>query len=176
MQAFELAAARTELSPEELRAAAEKERVRLEERGEIDIIGDRQPARPPPFESLVGKYIDIRWRYWTVSENGKRKQLYIWCTGEVVEVADGTHNRTPKSKSPLPWGAVRVRWQADDDFEEQESYTWTILKPADWAREVHFGWRYAASEIGKDSSSVRHLEKRYRAVVILFSTNELVTP
>merc|ERR1711924_361289 len=41
-----------------------------------------------PFQELVGKEIEIRWRYWTKATDGKRqrKQGFIWCTGQVVEV------------------------------------------------------------------------------------------
>ena len=37
----------------------------------------------------------------------------------------------------------------DEEYEEEESYTWTILKPADFNKEVHLGWMYAKSELAK---------------------------
>ena len=66
----------------------------------------------------------------------------------VVEVADG--KTTKKSKgcaSPLEWGAVRIKWPEDTEFEEAERYTWTVLKPDDFNQEVHLGWRYSADEL-----------------------------
>ena len=76
--AQELASAKVELSSDELRAAAERERARLEgPAGEIDGIGDSQGVgadSAPGFETLVGKTIEVRWRYHTV-ENGHRKQV-----------------------------------------------------------------------------------------------------
>ena len=95
----------------------------------------------------MGKKIELRWRYYTV-EGGKRKAVYIWCSGEVVEVADGkTTKRSAKCKSPLPWGAVRIKWSEDQEFDEAESFVWSVLKPADWNRDVHLGWRFDASEL-----------------------------
>ena len=146
-QAIELAGQRLKLSDAELRVAAERERARLEASGEIDHVGDRQPTHAPSFESLVGKMLEVRWRYYTV-ENGQRKQVYIWCSGEVVEVADGkSTKKSARCKSPLPWGAVRIRWPADVDYDEPESFTWTVLKPCDWNKDVHLGWRFDASEL-----------------------------
>ena len=75
-QADELSSQRVELSAEELREAARRERVRLEEAGEIDRVGDslgKGADAAPAFDSLVGKTIEVRWRYWE-TEDGKRKQ------------------------------------------------------------------------------------------------------
>ena len=44
-----------------------------------------------------------------------------------------------KCKGALPWGAVRIRWAADAEFEEAETFVWSVLKPADWNQEVHLG-------------------------------------
>ena len=68
----------------------------------------------------------------------------------VVEVADGkTTKKSKKCASPLEWGAVRIKWPADSDYEEAESYSWTVLKPADFRNEVHLGWRYSADELSR---------------------------
>jgi len=150
-QAEELAQQHTELSPEQLQEAAERERERLEERGEISRVEDLQGDEAPSFDSLIGKEIDIRWRYWVKDASRKSGRLsqYIWCTGRVVEVADGRQKKSAKCKSPLPWGAVRIRWPEDAEYGERESYVWSVLKPAHFNCEVHLGWRYAASELEK---------------------------
>ena len=89
-------------SSDELRAAARRERLRLEAVGEIDSVADAQLSqKAPAFGDLLGRYIEVRWRYWDVGDDGKRKSVYIWCEGEVVEVADGTKKRTPQCKAPL---------------------------------------------------------------------------
>ena len=62
-QAEELAQKHTELSPEQLREAAEQEQELLEERGEISRDEDLQGGVAPSFESLLDKEIDVRWRY-----------------------------------------------------------------------------------------------------------------
>ena len=74
----ELASHREELSADELRERAEQARERLEAAGEIDTVEDQQGVgadAAPTFDSLVGKTIEIRWRYWS-NENGKRKQVH----------------------------------------------------------------------------------------------------
>ena len=62
---------------EELRERAERARERLEAAGEIDALEDRQGVgadAAPAFDTLQGKTIEVRWRYWSV-ENGKRQQV-----------------------------------------------------------------------------------------------------
>ena len=77
-QAKELAAQRVEMTSDELRAAAERERIRLEAPGEIDIVGDRLGVgadAAPSFDTLLGKTVEVRWRYWA-KEDGKKKQAH----------------------------------------------------------------------------------------------------
>lgn len=71
----------------------------------------------------------------------------MWCEGTVVEVADGSIRKSKRSKDALPAGAVRIRWPADNDFDESETYQWSILNPSDWNQEVHLGWRWPESEL-----------------------------
>ena len=52
-------------------------------------------------------------------------------------------------RKTLPWGAVRIKWEADSEFDEDESLTWSILKAEDWNKEVCLGWRYSAAELKK---------------------------
>ena len=97
---------------------------------------------------------------------GGRRSEYIWCVGTVVEVADGrTTKKSSKCKSPLPWGAVRIRWPEDAEFAEKESYVWSVLKPDDFAKERHLSWRYSKAQLVK--LQVERLEseaaKRQRA-------------
>ena len=76
--------------------------------------------------------------------------MYIWCVGEVVKVADGKTKRSAQCKTSLPWGAVRIRWPHDATTRgEGETFLWSVLKPADFAKERHLGWRYAASALEK---------------------------
>jgi hypothetical protein len=84
-QADSLSDERTELTSEELRAAAVKRRQELEAAGEIDWVGDRQPDKEdvPLDNSLVGTKLEVRWRY---RHKVTGKPVYIWVTGEVVQV------------------------------------------------------------------------------------------
>ena len=78
----------------------------------------------------------------------------------VVEVADGKVKRTPQCQSPLPWGAVRIRWPQDADYAEGETFVWSVLKPADFNKERHLGWRYAASTLQKLPRATGKRQKR----------------
>jgi hypothetical protein len=151
-QAEALAEQRPELTDDELRAKAKLERTRLEAAGEICAIGDEQPKNAPSFSSLLGRQLEIRWRYYVkdASRKSGRRSEYIWCTGTVVEVADGkVTKKSSRCSSPLPWGAVRIEWPADADHEEGQTFVWSVLKPAHFRKEVHLGWRYAEAELVK---------------------------
>ena len=50
----------------------------------------------------------------------------------------------------MRWGAVRIRWPEDKSRDEPESFVWSVLKPADWNREVHLGWRFDAAQLAKE--------------------------
>lgn len=87
-QAELLSNQRLSLSREQMLEAAEKERRRLEACGELDTVGDRQPSTPPPLtQELVGRKLEIHWRYWRRAlpgEKGKKKQVQSIC--EAVRV------------------------------------------------------------------------------------------
>ena len=85
--------------------------------------------------------------------------------GTVVEVADGrTVKSSKKAKSPLPWGAVRIRWPEDSEYGEKESYVWSVLKPDDFTTEHHLGWRYSQAELARlrAEGSLPPAQKRQR--------------
>lgn len=162
VQAEQLAHQRLSLSEEELLAAAERERERQEACGELDTVGDRQPSKAPPLdESLIGRKVEIHWRYWrptTEAEQSKakgkrkapqKKQVFIWCEGTIEEVSDGTIRQSKRHEDALPAGAVRIRWPADADHAEKETLVWSILNPEDWCKPVHLGWRWAPSELAR---------------------------
>jgi hypothetical protein len=94
------------------------------------------------------------------SRKSGRHSQYIWCTGRVVEVADGIKKKSPQCKSPLPWGAVRIRWPQDVEYGERETYVWSVLKLADCNQEQHLGGRYAASELKKQRQAAGKRARR----------------
>lgn len=87
VQATKLSDDRVHVSREELLSAAQNRRRELEDAGEIDWVSDRQPyptgQGPTPDHQMVGKRVEIRWRYRHV-ETGE--PVYIWCEGEVTKV------------------------------------------------------------------------------------------
>ena len=44
---------------------------------------------------------------------------------------------------------MRIKWPADQDRDEPESYAWAVLHPDNWRKETNLGWRVAASELAK---------------------------
>eukprot|EP00325_Prymnesiales_sp_UTEX-LB-985_P018516 CAMPEP_0174751734 /NCGR_PEP_ID=MMETSP1094-20130205/100470_1 /TAXON_ID=156173 /ORGANISM="Chrysochromulina brevifilum, Strain UTEX LB 985" /LENGTH=333 /DNA_ID=CAMNT_0015957267 /DNA_START=1 /DNA_END=1001 /DNA_ORIENTATION=+ len=81
--------------------------------GVIDWVQDRQQKEGtvPLDDSLVGAMLEVRWRY---RHKVTGKPIYIWCTGEVLQVADGgTTKKSQRCKNVLPLGAVRIKWPAD---------------------------------------------------------------
>ena len=80
------------------------ERQRLVDAGELDEVADMQEDDAPPCDdSLVGSWLEIRWRYWDKvtdpKDKRKKKAVDIWCQGEVIGIANGT---TDKEKSDKP--------------------------------------------------------------------------
>ena len=55
----------------------------------------------------------------------------------------------PRCKRILNAGAVCIKWPADEDFEEAESYTWSILTKDNWNKEAVLGWRYTKAQLAK---------------------------
>ena len=164
VQAEEIGESIIDLSPEELLALAEAQRVTLEVTGELDRVADQQPKKPPKrnSESIVSTMLEVCWRYWRPpteeekAKGDKRKRIAvkIWCECEVVAVANGSSDKeAPGSKNVLAKGALRVRWPEDVERKEKESYSWHMFQDEDWYgesnKEAHLSWRYAASELRK---------------------------
>ena len=168
LQADALAGKVKTLPAAELLERAQRERARLETMGELDTVGDLQPERPPPCDdALVGTLLEIRWRYWAPDTDPttkrKKKAIDIWCEGEVVQVANGTTDTEgPRCKKLLRAGAVRIKWKADADFEEEETYTWSILTESNWNCEAVLGWRYTEAELRKRRENGGPPKKRPR--------------
>ena len=156
-QAVELAGRVKELPVDELLARAVKERERLERTGVLDRTGDVMPKHAPPCDaSLIGKELEIRWRYWRPTEEGERgqkKAVDIWVDGTVVQIANDTTDKgSPQLRVPKKWqgtNAVCIKWPADIDREQAEMYTWSLLIPDTWNKEVKMGWRYTAAQLAK---------------------------
>lgn len=72
------------------------------------------------------------------------------------QAADGrTDKKSTRCKKILPAGALRIKWEADADYDEDESYVWSILSPRTFNRDVHLGWRFAASELKRMDRDAR---------------------
>ena len=132
-------------STEELRIKAEAARERRIEAGISDPVENMQPVKNPPFDqSLVGKWLEVRWKY---KNKDTGEPEYIWSTGKVTRVADGlTDKKSAKAQKILPAGALLWAWEADPDFEEAAGEQWLVLLPDKWNRQVHYGWRYDPRE------------------------------
>ncbi|KAL1495338.1 hypothetical protein AB1Y20_016708 [Prymnesium parvum] len=64
------------------------------------------------------------------------------------QIADGEKDKqSARCKKLLPAGALRICWPEDTEFDESETYVWTILKPTAFNKDIHLGWRFAACEL-----------------------------
>lgn len=78
-----------------------------------------------------------------------------------VQVADGeTDKKSARCKKILPAGAVRIRWPADVEYDEDETFVWSILNPASFNKDVHMGWRFAATELKRIEDASVQTSKR----------------
>eukprot|EP00965_Chrysotila_dentata_P152655 5045258-Pleurochrysis_carterae.AAC.2 len=74
----------------------------------------------------------------------------MWCEGEVVSVADGkSDKRSKRARTLLPAGAIQFKWPADKERNEPELYTWTILHPQMWNKDVQNAWCWAPSGLAR---------------------------
>lgn len=106
----------------------------------------------PAFDqSLVGKQIEVLWKY--VDAETQQPHL-IWASGRVARVADGlTDKRSARARNLLPAGAVLWQWDADPEFDERAGEKWLVLLPSKWNSQVLYGWRYDAREFGAECAS-----------------------
>ena len=165
----------------ELLERARAERQRLGDAGEIDEVEDNQPSEAPPCDdSLPGAGLEVRWRYWVpvtdeeraAGDKRKKKAVDIWCECEAVQIANGKtdtgrlnvmqQEMPAKCKNLLNAGAVRLKWPADADRDEEESFTWCILTKSNWNAEAVLGWRFSAAELRKRAEAQRDGGKRRR--------------
>ena len=132
-------------SMDELKLKADAATQRRVAAGITDDVENLQPQRPAFDQELVGKWLEVRWRY-TDAETGE--YVYIWTPGRVVRVADGLcDKRSKQGKKLLPAGAVLWGWEADDEFKEQAGEQWLTLLPAKYNQQVWYGWRYDPREL-----------------------------
>ena len=73
---------------------------------------------------------------WLFVHTGVHLMLLRDCGGGRWQDYEEKSNRC---KSPLPWGALHVKWPEDTEREEAKSFAWVVLKPADFNRDVHLG-------------------------------------
>eukprot|EP00965_Chrysotila_dentata_P253548 6211298-Pleurochrysis_carterae.AAC.1 len=160
-----------EVDAAQLRLAANAAREAADKELAGDSLQDQQPSEPPALDArLVGRKLEVRWRYiltpspatsaTTPTRTHDPTHTYMWCEGEVVSVADGTTDKkTERARTLLPAGALKFKWPADEEREEPESFTWSILHPQKWNRDVQNAWRWAPSELQRTTD--RHPSLSY---------------
>jgi len=139
---------KTLFSTEELRRKSDEAMQRRVADGTADDVEALQPPKDqaPAFDQdLVGKWIEVRWRY-TDKDTGE--YIYIWSPGKVVRVADGLTDKTTKmGKKLLPAGAVLWAWEADAEFDEEPGEKWLTLRKDKFNEQVWYGWRLDPREL-----------------------------
>ena len=137
---------KTLFSTEELQRKSDEAMQRRVADGTADDVEAVQPSEAPAFDhNLVGKWIEVRWRY-TDKDTGK--YIYIWSPGKVVRVADGlADTRTKQGKKLLPAGALLWAWEADPAFDEETGEMWLTLLKDKFNKQVWYGWRLDPREL-----------------------------
>ena len=70
----------------------------------------------------------------------------------MLQVANGTTDKAgPRCRKLLHAGAVRIKWPADSDYQEKESYSWHVLEEHRWRAQKRLGWRFSVSELKKQA-------------------------
>ena len=139
-------AAKAIFSVEEVRLAAEAEQHRRDDALIDDPVQRKQQKDAPLLDdSLVGKRLEINWRYYHTET---RQPLLMWCWGEVVQVADGLSDKaSERCRKLLPAGAVLMKWPADPDRKEKESLSWVVLLPSKWNKDGQNAWRFDPRDV-----------------------------
>ena len=99
-----------------------------------------------------------------------RRPLYSEAASGVprrfVQIAnDATDKESPRCKIPKKFrntAAVRIQWPADKDYDEEESYTWSLLDATNWNKEAVLGWRYTAEQLAKLGATRERAGKRQK--------------
>ena len=143
-------------SPEQLKAATERERERRQQAGFADEVQAVQQYDAPELDGqLVGARLEICWHY-TSTEDNKTK-VPIWCPCKVVRIADGETDKGSNNKAfsdharaIAPRGMMLVEWEADPDRNEPVTTVWYLLDPRKWnADRTHRAWRFHPEELAK---------------------------
>ena len=135
---------------EQLRAKAQQERQRRIESGIADAVERMQPHEAPAFDSkLIGKRLEVLWKYHEKLADGSTQPHLIWATGRVTRIADGlTNKRSSRARKILPAGALLWAWDADPEFGERAGEQWLILLPKKWNGQQVYSWRFDPRELG----------------------------
>ena len=116
-----------------------------------DYVELLQEHDAPSFDSLVGKRLEVLWKYFKPGEGNALVPELIWATGRVVRVADGlTDKRSSRAPKILPAGALLWAWDADPEFDEQAGEQWLILLPSKWNKQQQYSWRLDPRELGAE--------------------------
>ena len=133
-----------------LKAAAEEERLRREAAGIGDRVQNLQPIQPPAFdEDFIGKHIEVRYKYAIIDPVTKEptgEDAFLWCAAQVMQVSDGSLLKKGKKgqalKSKHPAGHALLRWEANAAMgEDEESESWMGLLPSKWNTDQLYAWR-----------------------------------
>ena len=133
-------------SAAELARKSDEAMARREAAGISDRVERLQGEVPPFTQQLVGKRLEVLWKYMLPDGSSQ----LIWATGRVTRVADGlTDKRSQRAKNLLPGGAVLWAWDADLEFGEVAGEKWLVLLPNKWnpPKATVYGWRWDPREL-----------------------------
>jgi len=147
----------------QLERLAAKEMERRVAAGIADDVEVLQQKEAPAFDQqLVGKRLEVLWRYY---DKNTQEPRMIWSTGTVRRVADGlTDKRSHRARKILPGGALLWAWDADPEFDEVAGEQWLVLLPSKWNPSTHkqvYSWRYDPRELGATRAATPDARRKH---------------
>ena len=123
----------------------------------------RRGVAPAFDQQLVGKYIEVLWKY---HDKDTGEPMLIWSTGRVARVADGlTDKRSSRAKKLLPAGMLLWQWDADPEFGEKAGEQWLHLLPQKWNKQLVYSWRFDPRELAAAEGAPTRDERSSAAVM-----------
>ena len=125
----------------DLRDKAVEQRNKLEQQGNGDRTGERQPIIPPVMDSsMVNRRIEYCHQY--AVEDGSESEsgtMLVWCPATIEAVFAPTKTYT----------AANIRWDKDILDKDEDPLSRQKFNPKLWNKTKHGGWRFTEEELKK---------------------------
>ena len=134
-------------SAAELARKSDEAMARREAAGISDRVERLQGEVPPFTQQLVGKRLEVLWKYMLPDGSSQ----LIWASGRVTRVADGLTDKRSQRARRICCRAVRCcgHGMRTLEFGEVAGEKWLVLLPNKWnpPKATVYGWRWDPREL-----------------------------